>query len=325
MITTKNLSKRYGEKLAVDDLTFEVEPGEVLGFLGANGAGKSTTMRMIAGFIAPSAGQVTVCGHDIEDAPVAAKACMGYLPEGAPSYGEMTVGEFLDFIADIRGLAGTRREQRRSVVIDRLALQPVIDQIIETLSKGFRRRVGLAQALIHDPQVLILDEPTDGLDPNQKHEVRRLINELSKDKLVIVSTHILEEVHEVCTRAIIIADGRIVADETPAALEARSRYHHAVSLRFERPEDLAAARRELAALPEVAAIEANERDLKLTAVPRPGAHALPAVSAVITRCNWSVPELHLESGRLDEVFRTLTQPAGGAGPRAAVSAEGAAT
>ena len=325
MITTKNLSKRYGEKLAVDDLTFEVEPGEVLGFLGANGAGKSTTMRMIAGFIAPSAGQVTVCGHDIEDAPVAAKACMGYLPEGAPSYGEMTVGEFLDFIADIRGLAGTRREQRRSVVIDRLALQPVIDQIIETLSKGFRRRVGLAQALIHDPQVLILDEPTDGLDPNQKHEVRRLINELSKDKLVIVSTHILEEVHEVCTRAIIIADGRIVADETPAALEARSRYHHAVSLRFERPEDLAAARRELAALPEVAAIEANERDLKLTAVPPPGANALPAVSAVITRCNWSVPELHLESGRLDEVFRTLTQPAGGAGPRAAVSAEGAAT
>jgi len=325
MITTKNLSKRYGEKLAVDDLTFEVEPGEVLGFLGANGAGKSTTMRMIAGFIAPSAGQVTVCGHDIEGAPVAAKACMGYLPEGAPSYGEMTVGEFLDFIADIRGLAGTRREQRRSVVIDRLALQPVIDQIIETLSKGFRRRVGLSQALIHDPQVLILDEPTDGLDPNQKHEVRRLINELSKDKLVIVSTHILEEVHEVCTRAIIIADGRIVADETPAALEARSRYHHAVSLRFERPEDLAAARRELAALPEVAAIEANERDLKLTAVPRPGANALPAVSAVITRCNWSVPELHLESGRLDEVFRTLTQPAGGAGPRAAVSAEGAAT
>ena len=325
MIITKNLSKRYGHNVAVDALTFCVQPGEVLGFLGANGAGKSTTMRMIAGFIAPSAGQVTVCGHDIEDAPVAAKACMGYLPEGAPSYGEMTVGEFLDFIADIRGLAGTRREQRRSVVIDRLALQPVIDQIIETLSKGFRRRVGLAQALIHDPQVLILDEPTDGLDPNQKHEVRRLINELSKDKLVIVSTHILEEVHEVCTRAIIIADGRIVADETPAALEARSRYHHAVSLRFERPEDLAAARRELAALPEVAAIEANERDLKLTAVPRPGANALPAVSAVITRCNWSVPELHLESGRLDEVFRTLTQPAGGAGPRAAVSAEGAAT
>ena len=157
-----------------------------------------------------------MCGHDIERAPVAAKSCMGYLPEGAPSYGEMTVAEFLDFVADIRGLTGARRRERRGIVIERLALAPVIEQVIETLSKGFRRRVGLAQALIHDPQVLILDEPTDGLDPNQKHEVRRLINELSKDKLVIVSTHILEEVHEVCTRAIIIADGRIVADETPS-------------------------------------------------------------------------------------------------------------
>jgi ABC-2 type transport system ATP-binding protein len=307
MITTKNLSKRYGDKLAVDDLTFSVGPGEVLGFLGANGAGKSTTMRMIAGFIAPTAGAVSVCGHDIERAPVAAKSCMGYLPEGAPSYGEMTVAEFLDFVADIRGLTGAQRRLRRDVVIDRLALAPVIDQVIETLSKGFRRRVGLAQALIHDPQVLILDEPTDGLDPNQKHEVRRLINELSKDKLVIVSTHILEEVHEVCTRAIIIANGRIVADETPTALEARSRYHHAVSLRFEKPEHLTAAARELVTLPEVIAVEANERDLKLTAVPRPGANALPAVSALIARNGWEVPELHLESGRLDEVFRSLTQ------------------
>jgi ABC-2 type transport system ATP-binding protein len=308
MITTKNLTKRYGDILAVDNLTFSVSPGEVLGFLGANGAGKSTTMRMIAGFIAPTAGEVTVCGYDIERAPVAAKSCMGYLPEGAPSYGEMTVAEFLDFVADIRGLAGERRRQRRSVVVDRLALAPVIDQVIETLSKGFRRRVGLAQALIHDPQVLILDEPTDGLDPNQKHEVRRLINELSKDKLVIVSTHILEEVHEVCTRAIIIADGRIVADETPSALESRSRYHHAVSLRFDKPEQLAAARREIAALPEVAEVEAEERELRLTAVPRAGKNALPPVSAMIVKHDWDVPELHLESGRLDEVFRTLTRP-----------------
>lgn len=308
MITTQNLSKRYGEKLAVDDLTFSVQPGEVLGFLGANGAGKSTTMRMIAGFIAASAGKVSVCGHDIESSPVAAKACMGYLPEGAPSYGEMTVAEFLDFVADIRGLSGAQRRLRRAVVIDRLALAPVIDQVIETLSKGFRRRVGLAQALIHDPQVLILDEPTDGLDPNQKHEVRRLINELSKEKLVIVSTHILEEVHEVCTRVIIIANGRIVADETPSVLEARSRYYHAVSLRFEHLEQLNAAARELQELPEVSAIETNERDLKLIAVPRPGANALPAVSAVIAKNSWAVPELHLEPGRLDEVFRTLTQP-----------------
>jgi ABC-2 type transport system ATP-binding protein len=310
MITTKNLSKRYGDKLAVDDLTFSVAPGEVLGFLGANGAGKSTTMRMIAGFISPSAGEVSVCGHDIVKAPVEAKTCMGYLPEGAPSYGEMTAGEFLDFAADIRGLSGERRRQRRAVVVDRLGLGPVIDQVVETLSKGFRRRVGLAQALIHDPQVLILDEPTDGLDPNQKHEVRRLINELSKDKLVIVSTHILEEVHEVCTRAIIIANGRIVADETPSALESRSRYHHAVSLRFERADELAAARREFALLPEVAAVESNARELRLTALPKPGANVLSAVGALITKNNWDVPELHLESGRLDEVFRALTEPKG---------------
>jgi ABC-2 type transport system ATP-binding protein len=308
MITIKNLSKRYGEILAVDNLTFSVAPGEVLGFLGANGAGKSTTMRMIAGFISPTTGEVTVCGHDIEQSPVAAKSCIGYLPEGAPSYGEMTVAEFLDFIADVRGLKGERRRERRAVVVDRLALAPVIDQVIETLSKGFRRRVGLAQALIHDPQVLILDEPTDGLDPNQKHEVRRLINELSKDKLVIVSTHILEEVHEVCTRAIIIADGRIVADESPAALEARSRYHHAVSLRFDRREEFLAARREIGALADVADLEADERELRLTAVPREGKNALSAVSSLITLNDWDVPELHLESGRLDEVFRRLTHP-----------------
>ncbi len=308
MITITHLSKRYGAKMAVDDLSFTVAPGEVLGFLGANGAGKSTTMRMIAGFVAPSAGQVSVCGHDIERDAVAAKTCMGYLPEGAPSYGEMTVAEFLDFVADIRGLRDARRRERRAIVVERLGLADVIEQVVETLSKGFRRRVGLAQALMHDPQVLILDEPTDGLDPNQKHEVRRLINELSKDKLVIVSTHILEEVHEVCTRAIIIANGRIVADETPGALEARSRYHHAVSLRFERPEQLAAARLEIEALPEVAEVESDERELRLTAVPRAGKNALPGVSAIIVKHDWQVFELHLESGRLDEVFRTLTQP-----------------
>jgi ABC-2 type transport system ATP-binding protein len=307
MITITHLSKRYGAKLAVDDLSFTVAPGEVLGFLGANGAGKSTTMRMIAGFVAPSAGEVSVCGHDIERDAVAAKTCMGYLPEGAPSYGEMTVAEFLDFVADIRGLRGALRGERRALVVERLGLAGVINQVVETLSKGFRRRVGLAQALIHDPRVLILDEPTDGLDPNQKHEVRRLINELSKEKLVIVSTHILEEVHEVCTRAIIIADGRIVADDTPTALEARSRYHNAVSLRFEKPEQFTAASAEVAALPEVAQVESQARELRLTAIPAPGKNPLPAISALIATSGWSVPELHLESGRLDEVFRSLTQ------------------
>jgi ABC-2 type transport system ATP-binding protein len=309
MIKIHHLSKRYGDKLAVDDLSFDVAPGEVLGFLGANGAGKSTTMRMIAGFISPSAGDVSVCGHDIARAPIAAKRCMGYLPEGAPSYGEMTVAEFLDFIADVRGLSGARRRERLGIVVERLALAGVLDQVVETLSKGFRRRVGLAQALVHDPQVLILDEPTDGLDPNQKHEVRRLINELSKDKLVIVSTHILEEVHEVCTRAIIIADGRIVADAAPSALEAKSRYHNAVSLRFEAAADLDAARTAVAQLPGVAAVEILDRDLKLTALPAPGASILPSISALIVAQAWHVPELHLEAGRLDEVFRSLTQGA----------------
>ena len=308
MITTTHLSKDYGGKLAVDDLSFTVSPGEVLGFLGANGAGKSTTMRMIAGFLAPSGGTVTVCGHDIERAPVAAKTCMGYLPEGAPSYGEMTVAEFIDFVADIRALRGARRRERREFVIERLGLGPVQGQIIETLSKGFRRRVGLAQALIHDPQVLILDEPTDGLDPNQKHEVRRLINELSREKLVIVSTHILEEVHEVCTRAIIIASGRIVADESPAQLEARSRYHNAVSMRFLHSTELAVAAIQLASLEVIESVETDARTMRLTAFPKPGVSALPAVGAMVVKADWDVPELHLESGRLDEVFRALTQP-----------------
>jgi len=308
MIKTESLSKRYDSLTAVDGVSFEVHAGEVLGFLGPNGAGKTTTMRMIAGFIAPSSGRASICGHDVESDALAARTCLGYLPEGAPGYGEMTARAFLEFIADLRRLRGSTRKTRLEYVIGRLQLGAVLEQSIDTLSKGFRRRVGLAQAIIHDPQVLILDEPTDGLDPNQKHEVRRLINELSKDKLVIVSTHILEEVHEVCTRAIIIAHGRIVADETPAALEARSRYHHAVSLRFEKSEQFAAAAREIAALPEVAAVETNERDLRLTAVPHPRANALPAVSAAIARYDWDVPELHLESGRLDEVFRALTQP-----------------
>jgi ABC-2 type transport system ATP-binding protein len=307
MITTTHLSKDYGGKLAVDDLSFVVSPGEVLGFLGANGAGKTTTMRMIAGFLAPSAGSVTVCGHDVERAAVAAKSCMGYLPEGAPGYGEMTVAEFIDFVADIRALRGERRRKRREFVIERLGLGPVQGQVIETLSKGFRRRVGIAQALIHDPEVLILDEPTDGLDPNQKHEVRRLINELSREKLVIVSTHILEEVHEVCTRAIIISSGRIVADETPQQLEARSRYHKAVSMRFLRETEMAVAAVQLANLDVVDSVETDPRTMRLTAFPKPGASALPAVGAMVVKADWDVPELHLESGRLDEVFRALTQ------------------
>jgi ABC-2 type transport system ATP-binding protein len=222
MIEISHLSKRYGALTAVDDVSFDVRAGEVLGFLGPNGAGKSTTMKMITGFLAPTSGTVRVCGHDVQSAPLAAKSCMGYLPEGAPSYGEMSVRAFLEFIADVRGLTGDRRRSRLDDVIARLGLASVLEQVIETLSKGYRRRVGLAQALVHDPLVLILDEPTDGLDPNQKHEVRQLISGMSKDKIIVISTHILEEVDAVCNRAIIISEGRILADDTPKALARRA-------------------------------------------------------------------------------------------------------
>jgi ABC-2 type transport system ATP-binding protein len=222
MIKTQNLSKHYPGLRAVDDVSFTVEPGEVLGFLGPNGAGKTTTMRMIAGFIPPSSGSASICGHDVATEPLAAKAALGYLPEGAPTYGEMTVRGFLDFIADLRGLDGTYRRTRLDYVIAHLQLDGVMEQTVDTLSKGFRRRVGLAQAIVHDPKVLILDEPTDGLDPIQKHEVRTLIAQIAREKTIVISTHILEEVDAVCTRAIIIARGKLVADGTPAELKTRA-------------------------------------------------------------------------------------------------------
>jgi ABC-2 type transport system ATP-binding protein len=306
MIKAARLSKRYAALTAVDEVSFEVHPGEVLGFLGPNGAGKTTTMRMLAGFIAPTSGTASICGHDIVTDTLAAKRSIGYLPEGAPLYGEMSVQSFLEFIADLRALSGSARASRLEYSIGRLQLATVLEQSIETLSKGFRRRVGLAQALLQDPPVLILDEPTDGLDPNQKHEVRTLINEMSRDKIIIISTHLLEEVDAVCTRAIIIARGRIVADDTPHGLAARSRYHNAVSLQLEDAADLAAARDAIAALPLVAAVELSERDTRLTALPRAGAHILPSLSELAARHGMRLKELHLEYGRLDEVFRTIT-------------------
>jgi len=218
----------------------------------------------------------------------------------------MTVSHFLDFIADLRQLEGSRRKERLSHVIDRLQLGKVLQQSIETLSKGFRRRVGLAQAIIHDPPVLILDEPTDGLDPNQKHEVRTLINDMARDKIIVISTHILEEVDAVCTRAIIIARGRIVADDSPAKLAVKSRYYNAVSVQLDQPDKLVALRTALAALPSVAEVEMSERDGRVTALPRSGATILPAVAELAAAQGFKLKELHLESGRLDEVFRNIT-------------------
>lgn len=222
MIEIENLVKKFGPLTAVDNVSFTVNPGQVLGFLGPNGAGKSTTMKMITGFLAPTSGKIRVCGHAVEGDALAAKKELGYLPEGAPSYGEMTPIQFLDFIAKVRGLSQSQKIQRVDTVIEQLHLHQVINRPIETLSKGFKRRVGLAQAILHDPKVLILDEPTDGLDPNQKYEVRELIKGMAQDKIVVISTHILEEVDAVCSRAIIIASGRVVADETPQQLIQRS-------------------------------------------------------------------------------------------------------
>ena len=306
MIKTEQLCKRYPAVTAVEDVTFEVRPGEVLGFLGPNGAGKTTTMRMLAGFLAPTSGRASICGHDVQSEPLAARQSLGYLPEGAPSYGEMRVGAFLEFIAELRRLPAGHKRARLEYVTERLQLETVLDQPIETLSKGFRRRVGLAQALLHDPPVLILDEPTDGLDPNQKHEVRSLIEEMAREKIIVISTHILEEVAAVCTRAIIIARGRIVADDTPLQLTSRSRYHNAVSLQLARAEQLEAARAAVAALPAVAAVEVSEREARVTALPRAGAMILQDIAALAAGQGLQLKELHLESGRLDEVFRTIT-------------------
>ena len=312
MIEVKELTKNYRDVIAVDNLSFAVAPGEILGFLGPNGAGKTTTMRVIAGFIAPSAGSAAVCGHDVTRDPLAARRALGYLPEGAPTWPEMTPRGFLAFVADVRGLVGEHRRRRLAATVEQLELGPVLDQTIETLSKGFRRRVALAQAILHDPPVLVLDEPTDGLDPNQKHAVRKLITEMAPGKTIVISTHILEEVDAVCTRAIIVARGRLLADDKPAALEARSRYHNAVTVKPASPGDLEMIATALASLPPVAGVERDARTGTLTALPRPGAEPLSAISELAARSGWHLSEIRLEGGRLDEVFRSVTTgPEGG--------------
>jgi len=219
MIEVKEIRRSFGPVVAVDGISFNVGKGQVLGLLGPNGAGKSTAMRILACFLRPDSGTATVSGYDILRSPIDVRRSLGYLGENVPAYNEMTVGSFLNFICDVRRIKGNDRKRTLDRIVPMCSIDSVYHQTIETLSKGYKRRVGLAQALIHDPQVLILDEPTDGLDPNQKHEVRQLINKMSKDKCIIVSTHILEEVEAVCSRTIIIARGRILVDSTPAELK----------------------------------------------------------------------------------------------------------
>ena len=309
MIEITNLTKKFDQFAAVDDMTFSVREGEVLGFLGPNGAGKSTTMKVITGFLAPTNGSVTIDGHDITSQPIEAKSLIGYLPEGAPSYGDMTTLEFLNFIAEVRGYRGEEIAKRVDRVIEEVELSKVRHQTIETLSKGFKRRVGLAQAIMHDPKVLILDEPTDGLDPNQKQHVRDLIKNLAKDKIVVISTHILEEVNAVCTRAIIIDKGRIVADGTPAELESRSRYHQAVSIRLTSAYDLTA---DLSGVEGVAQVERVDGDeLSFTILAKDGQPIFPVISELAQSKNWPVSEFHVNKGQLEDVFRNVTRNGGG--------------
>ena len=309
MLEIENLTKRYGQHTVVDNLSFRCAPGEVLGFLGPNGAGKSTTMKMVTGFVPPSAGRVSVCGLDIDQASVEARRCIGYLPEGAPCYPEMTPSSFLEFIADIRGLTRAERKTRLDSVIEALHLGPVLNQSIETLSKGFKRRVGLAQAILHDPKVLILDEPTDGLDPNQKHEVRELIRSMAANKLIVLSTHILEEVEAVCTRAIIIANGSILADDTPEQLARRSRFHNAVRLRVGANESFDQVQAALVQLISIDSVEVDRGSRTITALARTetrDGETWQQVFDLISRQNWDITGLQLEAGQLDQVFREIT-------------------
>ncbi|MFM2130765.1 MAG: hypothetical protein RL477_2311 [Pseudomonadota bacterium] len=310
MIEVAGLAKRFGAIQAVDDISLAVEKGEVLGFLGPNGAGKSTTMKMITGFLEPDAGTARICGFDIREKPIEAKRHLGYMPEGAPSYHEMTPLGFLGFIAGVRGFSGQEADDRIRLAARRTQLESVMYQPIDTLSRGYKRRVGLAAALLHDPDVLILDEPTDGLDPNQKHEIRTLIQEMAPKKAIIISTHILEEVDAVCSRAIIIARGRIVADGTPAELEAKSATHNVVSVTAGM-ETLAQLSDAISQLNKIARVEIDGR--RLIAVPAPGMDALEDVRALVRQKGVFVEDVRLERGRLEDVFRAVTTGRGAAG------------
>ena len=313
MIKVENLSKAFGPKFAVNDVSFTVERGEVLGFLGPNGAGKSTTMRMVTGFIPPTAGRITVGGHDVVEDPILAKRMIGYLPENAPGYADMTVEGFLKFAAELRGLRGDARRQAVHRAVELCFLENVLYQSIDTLSKGYKHRTCLAQSLIHDPQILIMDEPTDGLDPNQKHEVRNLIKRMGENKAIVFSTHILEEVEAACSRVIIIDRGRIVANGTPQELKARSELSGAVHLHV-KGIAAEALKEELARVAGAERAEIlTEADGKVEArvyADKKQAHGslTKSVAGLAAQRNWQVDEIHTEEGRLDEVFRSITLP-----------------
>lgn len=304
MIEVSELTKRFHQKIAVNKVSFSVPKGQVLGFLGPNGAGKTTTMRMIVGSIFPSSGTVKIDGNDIVGNTIAAQKLLGYLPESATSYGEMSVSEFLSFMADVRHMRGSERDKALDRVKELCFLEDVWHQTIETLSKGFRQRVGFAQALLHDPQVLILDEPTDGLDPNQKHEVRTLIKQMGASKTIVLSTHILEEVESVCSRVVIIAQGKVAADCTPQELLRKSRYCNSVVLSVSNKprEEIEAS---LMKVPSVDKVEHFDNGI-VRVFPKKQAQIGSDISQLAAQNKWNMNEFAIDRGRLDDVFRSLT-------------------
>jgi len=330
MIKVENLTKVFGAKRAVDGVSFTVERGEVLGFLGPNGAGKSTTMRMLTGFLPPTSGKVTVGGFDVAEQPIAAKKLMGYLPESAPCYTDMTVYGFLNFAAEIRGLRGDAKKAAINRVVELCFLNTVLHQNVDTLSKGYRHRTCFAQSIIHDPDILVLDEPTDGLDPNQKNEIRQLIRKMGEKKAIIFSTHILEEVDAACTRAIIIDRGLIVANGTPAELRRKSEWAGAVTLRIiglgadavrEKLNQLRAAKKVTVEVARASRPcgsdtpkETDGRDARATTAviatvfPRTAGDGDLTREVIAATSGWQIAELRTEEGRLDEVFYNITMP-----------------
>ena len=305
MLRVKDLHKRFDSFVAVDRISFDVAAGDILGFLGPNGAGKSTTMKMICGYLKPTSGNVGIYDHDIDADPIEAKKLIGYLPEGAPTYGDMAVKDFLGFVAEVRRL---NREQTRNgldYVIEELALKDVLMQPIDTLSKGFKRRVGLAQALIHDPKVLIMDEPTDGLDPNQKHHVRSLINSLSASKIVVISTHILEEVTAVCNRALIIAKGKLLINTTPDKLLTQSRYQNTLSL-YAKDEALLTDVKTISGVKSLEYDTLSKRWLVFVK-DQEKMNVYKQIESWMSSRTPEVDDLRFEHGRLDDVFRKITE------------------
>jgi len=310
MIKVQNLVKIFGTKHAVDGVSFSVERGEVLGFLGPNGAGKSTTMRMITGFIPPSEGTITVGGFDVVDQAIPARRLIGYLPENAPAYTDMTVYGFLNFAAEIRGLRGDAKKRAVARVVDMCFLQAVLHQSVETLSKGYRHRTCFAQSIIHDPEVLVLDEPTDGLDPNQKHEVRGLIRKMGEKKAIIFSTHILEEVDAVCSRAIIIDRGKIVANGTPYELRQKSDWAGAVVLRVSGVNGTLLNQKlsQISVVKRTTILREDSTSVTVRVFPKTAVNGALAANIADAAQGWRIEELHTEEGRLDEVFRSITMP-----------------